>query len=429
MLEEKQEQGEHKAFQPVIDIGSLQTSDRFFAESEEGDRRKRHTYSFADLHKLKDIEQEFLIDDLLPKSSVTVFMGVDGIGKSAILSQLCLQVCLDVPNFCGCKLKVKNRNCVFVGTEDAKVKFARSVGKQAKAIKPDYKPEEVGLHFTEASMFDNWDELTEEIELLLADFTPEVIVVDTLSDMFGLKDSEINSNDAARKILSYFQMIADSTGAAVIIVHHVSKTKIAGKKFAGTLFLEKDDAQGAGAITQKARTVLALTNDKASNVNGKTYTNYLHSVKGNMFGKKYEINAIKLEFQTETLLHKFDSVVDIFEVESERKKEAGEDNDAPRERGTSGQKKVAQPSDIEDADHWQKLTDMYKGFTVLGRQDLLKRICTAYAIGMNKAQQTGGYMDYLTSKGWLQKSGAGWAFTGAKVAHKVTQEGDEELPF
>src|SRR5690606_8460178 len=98
--------------------------------------------------------------------------------------------------------------------------------------------------------------------------------------------------------------ICNTYQVAIILIHHAAKSKIVEIRKSGTIFIDKNSSQGAGAITQKPRTVLALSNHKEStSPDGKYYDNYLHVVKANLMGKEYMTNALKLQFNGHTLCH------------------------------------------------------------------------------------------------------------------------------
>jgi hypothetical protein len=295
---------------------------------------------------------------------------------------------------------------------------------------PEHDPEDVGIFFTEASIFDEWKELKEEVEILTAEHSFDLIVLDTLTDLFGLIEGDINSNGDANKILGYFSNVAEQSGASCVIIHHVAKSHMAHKREKGKLFIEKNDAQGAGRITQRPRTVLALTNDPASsNKEGSLYTNYLHVAKANLMGRNFAMNAIQLEFSTETLLHRFISFVDIFKFEQERKKEIGvspaKENKAET---TAGQLRKLTPREIPDADHWKKLKEVFREKTPLDRDELIKRMCLLYDCGKSKIEAGDGYLPYLMNeKKWIQRVGKTYQWLDAAYNDKF--DDPDELPF
>ena len=423
-----EEENKQKPLLPAIDINALRNdTTRHLVEALPGIKKKRNTYSFAELSKIKGERQEFVLDQLLPKASVTILMGEDGVGKSQLCAQLCLHVAMGMTSFCGLSLVGKNSECLFVGTEDAKQKFANAITTQAALIDPNHDPEQVPVFFTEASMFDDFKELKDEMDELIAEHKFEVVVVDTMSDMFGLLNGEINSSDHARKILSYFQSIADKTKAAVIMIHHVAKSKMVQKRNEGKLFIEKNDSQGAGAITQKARTVLALTNEPSSiNQEGTEYFNYLHVVKANLMGRNWVVNAIQLLFSTQTLLHKHNGFVDIFEKENQGLRDAGNNQPVQVERTVGGQSRKLPPQEIPDGDHWKKLKEIFREEEPLEYKEIVKRICLAYDIGQTKAQSKDGYLPYLCSRGWVAKTGNLYQWQQFMA---VSSGDDEDAPF
>lgn len=366
------------------------------------DLAPKRTFSYAELYNSADTPDRYLLENFIPAEAVAVFIGEDGIGKTQICNQLALSIAFGYDNFAGLHLQVDEcRNSLIVATEDSRLKWIRAMRRQATALEPGHVPEAVTVDFMEASGFDAFEEFKEELSARLKQKKYKVIILDAFSDIFGLFDGDINNSKDARKILSFLQFLCDTHSTTVIVIHHAAKTKLVAKRREGKLYLEKDDAQGAGAITQKPRTVIGLSNDRKS-IQADQYTNYLHLLKTNTGNRTYQLNAIELHFNLKTLLHHYKGTVEIEEAEEQ----AAATLHAP----DSSNSKKATPNDIPAAKHHQILNELFPGKRELNRADLVAGLSERYGVGRTKIEQAGGYLTYLLQEKYLDKTLLGFAY-------------------
>lgn len=354
---------------------------------------QKYTYSYAELHAEKDIVQNFLIDDLIPDEEICAMIGVDGIGKTQICSQLCFAIGTKRTNFLGLNLNVKHGNALIVATEDSRKKFTRAITKIGYGLDPKHDPKVVGVHFTEGGDFADLPSFIKEIVDHLKKFPCDLVVIDALQDLFLLIDGEVNSNSHANKILNTIQIeICNKYKCAVMLIHHASKSSARAKQEKGKFFLVKDDSQGAGRITQKPRTVLGLTHDFASSAieDSTTYLNYLHVLKTNLASRRYMQNAISLTFDQSTLLHESNGLVNI---------EQYENSDKTANDFTPTKKPMAKEITIDQ--HKDKLTAAFGEKETLSRKELVAQLRSLYGVGANKIEEKGGYLSYLTDFGLI----------------------------
>lgn len=360
---------------------------------------EKNTYTFAELWKEKDFEQKFLVPELIPKNTVCVLFGEDGIGKTQITTQLCLCIALGFSTFMDQPLHADHKRAAVIATEDSRQKFTKAVVKQAQALKPNLEPDKVHVHFTEGSNFDTLDLLLIELYALLKKDNYDVVIIDALSDLFTMIDGEINSNTHARKILSKLQAVCNTFQTTLIVIHHAAKSKVAPLQADGKIFLTKSDSQGAGAITQKARTVLALSNDPQSIANdGKSYTNYLHCVKANLMSKHFVNTAIKLAFEGESLLHNYEDLVDIEQWNMDNAHQSVK----PKEEieMTSGRKRKPKAFEIAVDDHSEFVDKLFDtDHKSCDRVEMLYAIISHYTIGENRA---GEFLKHMVDVGLLE---------------------------
>jgi archaellum biogenesis ATPase FlaH len=359
----------------------------------------KSTFSFEELHEHKDDEQSFIINDLIPAHAVTMFIGVDGIGKTQLMSQLCCSVALGLPLFLSLpiiQVPEDEQHCLIVATEESRQKFTGALMRIAYGLKEDLNPKKVRIHFTEGSDFDTLEDLVDEISINLRKRKTRLVILDAMSDLFTLLDGEINSNTHARKILSILQAVCKEHDTTIIIIHHAAKSKMVAKQKEGKIFVEKDDSQGAGAITQKSRTVLALTNDpKSLSTDGKTYKNYLHVVKANLMPKTYQKTAIEIEFNTATLLHTFVGLQDVELMEPVAVADGAPGAIPVNKRRKNG------PREYSDTDHKQYLKQIFEKEDKISRAKIIEKMCFLYEVGKTKVEERGGFLSYLVDKGFV----------------------------
>lgn len=372
-------------------------------------RSKKRTFSYSELHIHKDDQQTFLIPDLIPSHAVTTFIGEDGIGKTQIMSQLCAHIAFGYDSWLGVALNTSSRTALIVATEDSRQKFTSAITRITYALEPNHKPEDVKIYFTEGSDFDDFTELGNEIEDFLKVTDTDLIVVDALSDLFTLIDGDINSNSHARKILNFFQYLCNEYKATIVIIHHASKTQVVNMRKEGKIFIQKNYSQGAGAITQKPRTVLALSSDPSSgSEDSETYTNYLHVVKANLMGKYYMQNALQLTFNTSTLMHKLVGKVNVELQAAELAAMATGDS-----ASNNKTKRKPEPQEIPWEEHILILGKVWAGKVgqPLSRLELIDRMQTQYGVGKLKIEQRGGYLAWVQEHKLVQKMPDGFVYT------------------
>lgn len=372
------------------------------------EKEDQFTWSYAELYKDKDIVQNFLVPDLIPDGEVCGLIGVDGVGKTQLMSQLAFCVGRKRKHFLNLTLNVKHGNALIVATEDSKKKFTKAIVKIANALEPGHKPEEVGIHFMEGGSFSTLETFILEIERNLKLRPTDLVIIDALLDTFLLINGNPNDSSDANVILNEFQVrICNHFSCTVIFIHHASKSSARAKQEKGKFFLVKDDAQGSGRITQKPRTILGLTHDFASSSEefSTTYTNYLHALKVNLSSRHYVKNAIHLTFDQATLLHEAGGLVNLDQFEN---------TDRTVTDFAPTKKPMAKEIDIEQ--HKLNVNDVFADDDSLSRTDIVKKLKVVYGVGQNKIEEKGGYLFHLTDLGLVVQN------TG------IFRKGDFEAP-
>lgn len=346
------------------------------------------THSFYELWSNRNEETPLLIPDLLPAFGLVMLLGEDGIGKTQIARQQLLQIVFRKTSFIDQSINIRHGRGMFIATEDSAQDFIKAAKKQVYGLGCDHAvTPDLPIDFIEGTNFDDFKQLLSEIERLLKASQYDLIVIDALSDLFTLVNGEINSNSHARQILNPLQALANKHQVLIMILHHASKSAMKNKRERGQILVEKNDCQGASAITQKPRTVLALSNDPAENVN------YLHIVKANGLPRRFKETAIKMKFNEETLLHEFEDYSGVFDSMN----------------SSTGKRSNLTAPEISPEIHDQILSEIFKMKPEHGYKELYTAIKEVYnksfgKIGDNKAKD---FITFYNLNGYLLKSGSG----------------------
>lgn len=387
------------------------------------DDEDKVVWSFDELQPYKDSKQDWIIDDLLPRGVVVTFFGEDGIGKTQLTTQLALAIGSKAKSVISHELKCNFNRSLIVATEDGKENFSKALFTQARAMGLT---EGVGLDFMEAGEFDELNIFVARLKKQLHKQKYDIIIVDALSDVFTIMEDggEVNSNRDARAIIKVFQNIVKETDSktTVILIHHVPKTKVEAKKKEKKLFLEKNDGQGASAITQKPRHVLGLSFDPSTE-NDAGHINYLHVVKSNVGGKRYKKHAIKLQFDATTLQHEYVDLIDI------RLFENPDGMSSPEEHKASASVKNHMSS-MNRYDHAANIALVFSQMDKLRRKDLIPRMKDVYKVGNSAIERDGGILHQALESGALEKIGEFYYRPAPPGFKQQNMEfNDEEPPF
>lgn len=358
----------------------------------------KFVYSFKELWANRNQKPEFIIPNLIPKNAVCILMGEDGIGKTQILTQLCLAMSLKLPTFLNLPLSHYTGNTMVIATEESKERFSSAAIKQLTYYQPFIEEDSLpNLKFMEGADFDDWEQMLSTINKELKEEPKDLIVIDALSDLFTYIDGEINNNRDARKILSKLQSVCKNHDTTIIVIHHAAKTKVVEMHKLGKLLLEKNSSQGAGAISQKPRTILALSNKKGSETE-EGHTNYLHVVKANVMDKTYMNNILECKFLKNDLVHVFDSFKTPAEIDDPNNPELA------YEKTESGQMSLKDPFEISIITHAFKCQEIMisAGKNINSREQLIPFVMEAYNISNRAAKND--YIPYFNKHKILIKN-------------------------
>jgi RecA-family ATPase len=233
---------------------------------------KKTVYSFHDIMNMKEDDDDFLLEEILPKGVIATIIGQGDTGKSYLCLDLARAVCNKDGHFIGKKLNIKHASAIYVSTEDGpkdhKRRFSfvfQELIKNMEGFRAIYDAENLD------------QKLKEELIKNPAD----LIIIDPLGDVF--KD-DINNGIQVRKFLDKYKKIASEFNCSIVFLHHISKSKV--KDNPG-----KYDAVGSEAITSASRVIMNYSK-KENGIRILTIT------KSNHLGDKNKDKGIELLFDT-----------------------------------------------------------------------------------------------------------------------------------
>ena len=111
----------------------------------------------------------------------------------------------------------------------------------------------------------------------------------------------------------------------------------------------------------------------------------------------YMQNAIKLQFDTTTLLHKHQGLIDI-EMMQEQEMQA-----VAEKSPFSPPTKKSLPSEVPLSQHREIVGIIFAESEVLSRADLVNKLTHHYGVGKTKVEQSNGYLSHLIEAGLIEK--------------------------
>jgi len=156
----------------------------------------------------------FLVDGLIPSSSVNIMVGDSGIGKSPLVVQMALAVASGKP-FLG--QAVRQGNVLLMDYENSLRNSHRILEQQRKHL---------GLAAYPAARFIYWpvydDPPKSGLEPIIRKMAPDLVIIDSLRSFCPTMETD---NASAVKQLRKLRQIAALRGTAVLLVHHVRKSQ------------------------------------------------------------------------------------------------------------------------------------------------------------------------------------------------------------
>lgn len=186
------------------------------------------------------IELPMLVDALIPKVGVSIFAGASDLGKSAVLRQLSVAICIGEERFLGFPLNPIHKSALFIASEDDDISTAALLHKVCTFDSDGLRK----LRF----VFD-CQNLEHTIRASLEQAPADLVVVDCMLDFYGLK--QLNQANDFRTWLNPFKTIAAEHKTQIVFLHHIGKR-------ADEREPSKSNLLGSSAIEHAPRLVLEL---------------------------------------------------------------------------------------------------------------------------------------------------------------------------
>ena len=231
-------------------------------------------YSGEYLIKRKIETLPTLLDPIFPRVGSIAIAGSSDLGKSTLLRQLAIAVCVGDSTFLGWKLNPVHKSAMVVSTEDFADLMTITLKTFNKERKLDYSKYK-DIHF----MF-VIENLLEKLEDFIKDNPIDLLVMDDFLDIF---DGVMNDGGQVRRFITKYDQLAAKYGFLVVFNHHAGKRT---QQFAPS----KDNLLGSQSFEAKMRLVIEVRPDLAID-------NRLHLciVKGNYLAPEYKLESYIIE--------------------------------------------------------------------------------------------------------------------------------------
>lgn len=243
---------------------------------------EKTVYTSIELMATGNVEPQYLMKPIFPKTGTAVLAGMPDTGKSQLARQTCIQTALGEKTFLGFELNPVHNRAIYVATEDNIDATRYLVSKQFKGLEKDAVE---NLRFIFADTMKQ-KEIIKTLNKELSLHPADLVVIDSFGDIFLGTDT--NNNMLMRNTVKLFDKIAKEHNCLVLFVHHINKSAYGQSP-------SQQNIQGGAGLVQKVRLALQLTD-------GGNDIRYLSVVKGNYCPKIYKDNSFVLSFSEETFL-------------------------------------------------------------------------------------------------------------------------------
>lgn len=239
-------------------------------------------FSAEQLLNMKVEDIPCLVEPILPKVGVVALAGSSDTGKSSLLRQLALSVCLGEERFLGWQLRTEHQKAYYVSTEDDENAIAFLLNKT------NY---DRGLpHSAYSGLTFDFDTqgVLERLDESLTKNPVDLVVVDAFTDLYG---KSMNDTNQVRGFLNGYSQLAQRHKCLVMFLHHTGKRT-------EELVPSKHNLLGSQGFEAKMRLVMELRNDFVQ-----PNKRHLCIVKGNYLPKEHKTESYVLLFDDSLMFH------------------------------------------------------------------------------------------------------------------------------
>lgn len=243
--------------------------------------RKKDYYPASELEKVADIEDEYIVPEILPKGALVGIVGGSDTGKSLLSLQFAIKYVLG-KDYLGKKVIGGNR-ALYCSFEDDLSAVKRRINLLTSILNPKDK-HKVG----ERLLFKHSPSgLIDFVDSHMLDFPDTgLLILDTFSEVLEGKD--INSVGDVRSALRPIHDLILKYNFTVLFLHHINKSSEKEGRIGKTSIL------GSQAIESKARLVFGMRKSEKG-------IRTLSIIKGNEVSEEIKSKALNLKLNPENL--------------------------------------------------------------------------------------------------------------------------------
>lgn len=309
-------------------------------------------------------ETEFipmLVDKLIPKVAVWAIVGASDTGKSMILRQLAMNVAAG-QSFIDKQVCTERNRVIVVCSEDDDFAISYLIRKQNKSI---------GLtdeNFQNMEFLFDTSDLVETLNAKLESNPADLVIIDAFSDVFDGKDG--NQNSQVRQFLNKYSQLANKHKCSIGFLHHTGKRT-------EDLAPSKNNAIGSQGFEAKMRLVIEMRLDKVN-----PDLRHFCIVKGNYLPQAEKNSSIVLKMDENLTFTNTGERVPFDKLNE----------------GATGKPQKKEPSDIEDAMHYNCIRSIFLDSKQYSQNELVRKLQHFWTIGDKVARR---FVDYLEQKQWI----------------------------
>lgn len=260
----------------------------------------KETYCLpSEKNPLKNLEvedQDFLVENLIPRGVLCGLVGESDTGKSSFLRQLAVSLVYGDQNFLGFRLNGDCRNTLYVSTEDGKAATSRWL--KTYLGEGESKDE----YLSQLKFVFSTDGIVENLRETVMENCIDLIIVDSYADLF---EGSMNNSNEVRRFLNQYNNLAVEFGTTIIFLHHTRKST------AG-LRPDKNHILGSQGFEAKMRSVMMLTKDSEDRS-----LRHLCVVKSNYLSEEVKSKSYVLRFNDQLSFEFTGERVDLDELVAE----------------------------------------------------------------------------------------------------------------